>query len=90
MVLNCETFFCGYLILNSVAHVDSKRFVQKIGFHEARTGVYVIVNKLRGQYPLFFSKNYFCPFMLTPTFAMMLIIMITTEVRLSVPILIIQ
>ena len=35
----------GGLRVNLVAHVDSKRFVQKIGFHEARTGVCVIVNK---------------------------------------------
>jgi hypothetical protein len=43
MALNCEGIF--YLILNLVAHVDLKRFVQKICFHEACTGVCVIVKQ---------------------------------------------
>jgi hypothetical protein len=87
MALDCEAFL--NLILHLFAHLDLKRFVQKIGFHEARTGVCVIV-KQRDQYPLFSYKNYACSFMSTPTCVLILTITITTEVRFSVPVLIID
>jgi len=61
--------FCGYLSLNWL-HM----LIQKDSYGKSVSMQQVLVfvllwNKLRGQYPLFFSKNYFCLFVLTPTFA---------------------
>jgi hypothetical protein len=58
MVLNCEAFL-WVSVLKLVAHVDSKRFVMKIGFHAARTGVSFIVKQTDRSVSLIFQQKLF-------------------------------
>jgi len=58
MVLNYEAFL-WVSVLKLVAHVNSKRFVRKIGFHAASTGVCFIVKQTERSVSLIFQQKLF-------------------------------